>query len=333
MVFSRQPWKAMGSPCELHLHGQDLVAVARVAEAAIAEVARLERKYTRYRDDSLTSRINASAGCPRGVRVDDETASLLDYAETCFEQSGGLFDLTSGILRRAWDFHSGRLPSQAEIEPLLARVGWRRARWERPRFALPTPGMEIDFGGVVKEYAADRVAELCRMAGCHHALIDLGGDLAVVGPHPDGRPWRVGIRDPRNPSHAAAGVSVFAGGVASSGDYARCMVVDRTRYGHILDPRTGWPVRGLASVSVLSSHCLIAGSASTIAMLKGRDGVDWLEGLGLPHVRTDEEGRITRRLDRPDAGEEPRGTGKQCAGLRQKPQGRRLEIGIPSRAS
>jgi thiamine biosynthesis lipoprotein len=323
----RYDFRAMGSPCALHLWGPSRRATDALAVLCRREVERLESKYTRYRDDSLTSRINASSGSESGVCVDDETASLLDYAETCFEQSDGLFDLTSGILRRAWDFRSGRLPRQEEIEPLLARVGWRRARWERPRFALPMEGMEIDFGGVVKEYAADRVAELCRSADCHHALVDLGGDLAVVGPHPDGRPWRVGIRDPRRPSLAAAGVAVFAGGVASSGDYARCMMVDGRRYGHILDPRSGWPVRGLASVSVLASHCLIAGSASTIAMLKGRAGVGWLEELGLPHVRTDEQGRVARRLEGPGS------TGRRCAGLRQNPARRRLEIAIPSRAS
>jgi thiamine biosynthesis lipoprotein len=333
VLLERYDFQAMGSPCALHLWGPTRQATDSLAARCRREVERLETKYTRYRDDSLTSRINASAGSAEGVRVDDETASLFDYAETCFEQSGGLFDLTSGILRRAWDFRSARLPSQAEIEPLLALVGWRRARWERPRFALPAQGMEIDFGGVVKEYAADRVAGLCRSTGCHHALVDLGGDLAVVGPHPDGRPWRVGIRDPRRPSRAAAAVEVFSGGVASSGDYARCMVVDGVRYGHILDPRSGWPVRGLASVSVLSSHCLIAGSASTIAMLKGEAGIEWLEDLGLPHVRTGEEGRVVRRLERSGTREGPKSTGSRCAGLRQNPPDGRPEIRIPSRAS
>ena len=97
-------FKAMGSPCELHLYGRSRPRVDAIAEAARNEIARLECKYSRYRDDSLTTRINRSAGRSEGVVVDDETQSLLDYAETAFTQSGGLFDITSGVLRRAWTF-------------------------------------------------------------------------------------------------------------------------------------------------------------------------------------------------------------------------------------
>ncbi len=297
----------MGSPCELRLYSE-LPELARdAADAATAEVARLERKYSRYRDDSLAQRINRSAGNPEGVRVDDETAALLDYAQLCHEQSGGLFDITSGILRRAWDFRSGRLPERGEVGALRRRVGWEKVRWERPRLVLPLEGMEVDFGGYVKEYAADRVAERCRERGVDHGLVDLGGDLAVIGPHPDGSPWRVGIRNPRSPREAIASVEVDRGGVASSGDYERFMVVDGVRYGHILSPRTGWPVEGLAAVSVVAPHCLVAGTASTIAMLKGETaGPAWLDELGLPNLRIDRRcemsGTLAGRLASPGSG-------------------------------
>jgi thiamine biosynthesis lipoprotein len=275
------------------LYGAAPSEVAEAAEVGIAEVARLERKYSRYRDDSLTTSINRSAGDPDGVCVDAETAALLDYADVSFQQSGGLFDITSGILRRVWDFKAGRLPAQDELDDVRKRIGWEKVRWERPRLVLPLEGMELDFGGYVKEYAADRVAELCRSRGIRHGLVDLGGDLSVLGPHPDGTPWRVGVRDPRRPDAAMASVALAAGAIASSGDYERFMVVDGKRYGHILNPKTGWPVEGLAGVSVVASHCLIAGTAATIAMLKGvRDGVAWLEELGLPHVRVDRSGAI-----------------------------------------
>jgi thiamine biosynthesis lipoprotein len=290
-------FKAMGSPCVLHLYGATREGIAEIAAAAREEILRLEHKYSRYRDDSLTSRINRSAGDPKGVEVDGETASLLDYAETAFTQSDGLFDITSGALRRAWDFKSGRLPESAEIEALLERVGWGRVRWERPRIALPIAGMEVDFGGYVKEYSADRVAALCRSRGARHGLVDLGGDLAVVGPHPDGSPWRVGVRHPRRPDTAMAIVALAEGGIASSGDYERFMIVDGKRYGHVLDPRTGWPVDGLASVSVAASHCLIAGTATTIAMLRGAvEGAAWLDELGLPNLRMEPDGRLMGTL-------------------------------------
>jgi thiamine biosynthesis lipoprotein len=282
----------MGSPCALHLHASPRRADAAFA-AGVAEVLRLERKYSRYRDDSEAARINASAGDPRGVEVDRETAGLLDYADTCFRESGGLFDVTSGVLRRVWNLKSGRLPSREEVDSALELVGWDRVVWDGARLVLPRPGMEVDFGGYVKEYAADRVAELIRRRGLRHGLVDLGGDLAIVGPHPDGSAWRVGVRDPRRPDSAVAAVDLHGGAIASSGDYERCMIVDGVRYGHILDPRSGWPVQGLAAVSVVAPHCLVAGTASTVAMLKGEvAGRAWLDALGLPHLCVDQKGAV-----------------------------------------
>jgi len=291
MRLHRLAFRAMGSPCELHVYAGDADAHATLA-AGQAEVLRLEAKYSRYREDSLATRINQSAGDPRGVVVDDETAQLLDYAEACFRQSDGLFDISSGILRRAWNLKTGRLPEQAEIDALLPHVGWRRVRWQAPRIVLPRAGMQLDFGGYVKEYAADRVAALCRSRGVQHGLVDLGGDLAVIGPHPGGTPWRVGIRHPRDPARALGTLPLGWGGIASSGDYERCIVVDGVRYGHILDPRTGWPVRGLSAVTVAASHCLVAGTLTTIGMLKGEQGAAWLDSLGASCLYVTEAGRL-----------------------------------------
>jgi len=291
----RFPFHAMGSPCALHVDAAAQPQALRVFADVHTEVARLEQKYTRYRDDSLTSRINRSAGDDSGVEIDDETAALLDYAETAYRASDGLFDLTSGVLRCAWDFRSGRLPSREEVAALLPRVGWHRLLWQRPRLALPRAGMQLDFGGLVKEYAADRAAAICRRLGAP-ALVDLGGDLAIAGPHADGRPWSIGVRDPFG-SQAVVTLAVFAGGVATSGDTERCMLVDGRRYGHLLDPRTGWPVDGPASVTVLAERCLVAGTASTIAMLRGRDaGPAWLVRERIPHVCVDRDGTARTRV-------------------------------------
>jgi len=297
MLLARHPFRAMGSPCELHLYGGTRAFCDALVELAVAEVRRFERKYSRYRDDSVTSAINRSAGDPDGLVVDDEAARLLDYAATAFASSDGLFDPTSGVLRRVWNLKSGRVPEPSELEAILPLVGWSRLRWEAPRLVLPQAGMELDFGGFVKEHAADRVAELCRQRGARHGMVDLGGDLAVIGPHPDGKPWVVGIRDPRSPEGAMASVLLGGGGIATSGDYERCMIVDGVRYTHVLDPRTGWPVSGLRSVSVVADRCLIAGTATTIAMLKGaRNGALWLDELGLPNLRMDDAGEISGTL-------------------------------------
>ena len=292
----RHAFRAMGSPCSVVLDGSDRAALETAAAAAEAEVLRLEAKYSRYREDSLTRRINDSAG-GRGIDVDDETAGLLDYAEVAWRESGGLFDPTSGVLRRAWDFRALRLPTQDQIDRLLPLVGWQRLSWRRPHLHLPVAGMELDFGGYVKEYAADTAAARCIELGVGHGYVELGGDIRALGPQLGGDPWRIGIRDPRQPERALVAIDLAAGAVASSGDYERCIVVDGRRYGHILDPRSGWPVEnGWAGVSVVAAQALIAGTATTTAMLLGADGGPWRDSLGLPNLRVRTDGRAEGTL-------------------------------------
>ena len=288
----RFPFAAMGSRCEVRLYASAEGRAASVARAAIADVLRLEAKYSRYRDDSVTTAINRAAATGGALEVDSETARLLDYAATCHAQSDGLFDLTSGVLREAWGPHCKALPDPEFLERLLARVGWSRLTWEAPLLSFSVAGMEIDFGGVVKEYAADRAATLCAEAGLRHGLVDLGGDIKVIGPHVDGSPWVVGIQHPRSADAVMATLDLFQGAIATSGDYERFVEIEGCRYSHILSPRTGMPVQGLAGVSVVAPECVVAGSAATIAMLMEERGPAWLEEFGLPHVWMDPSLRV-----------------------------------------
>ena len=285
-------FNAMGSPCDIQLFAHNEVQARQAADAAIADVQRLEALYSRYRSTSFLSEINREAASGGSIRVDDETASLLDYAVACYEQSDGLFDITSGILRRAWKFDQGKLPEQSLIDELLDKVGWHKVTWKRPVLAFSVPGMEIDFGGVVKEYAVDRAAALCYAQGIKHGVVNLGGDIKVIGPRGDGSPWRVGIRHPRDKTAILDTLLLYEGALASSGDYERCITVNGVRYGHVLNPKTGWPVQYLAAVSVVGDFCVVAGSASTIAMLKEEQGTDWLNDLGLPSLWVDVRGEI-----------------------------------------
>lgn len=280
----------MGTPCDIQLFACNQAKARDAADAAIADVQRLEALYSRYKTDSFLSEINRAAAIAGSINVDEETASLLDYAVTCYEQSDGLFDITSGILRRAWKFDQGKLPEQSLIDGLLDKVGWHKVLWKRSVLTFSVPGMEIDFGGVVKEYAVDRAASICYGLGIKHGVINLGGDIKVIGPRADGSPWRVGIRHPRSKDALLDTLSLYKGALASSGDYERCIMVDGVRYGHVLNPKTGWPVRHLAAVSVIGDFCVVAGSASTIAMLKESEGTEWLEELGLPHLWVDVQG-------------------------------------------
>lgn len=286
-----QVFHAMGTPCELRLAAADAATAQAAAAQVVADVQRLERRYSRYRSDSDLAAINRVADAGGALDVDTETAALLDCAHTCHAQSDGLFDISSGLLRRAWRWDSGHPPGHDELAALLPRVGWHHVRWQRPRLAFGVAGMELDLGGIVKEHAADRAAALLADAGIVHALVNLGGDVRVLGPQPDGSPWRIGIRHPRRPGELLATVALSQGALASSGDYERGMVVDGVRHGHILDPRSGWPVHGLVAASVAAPLCVVAGSACTIAMLKGRDGPGWLAGMALPCLWMDEQGR------------------------------------------
>ncbi|MEJ2743790.1 MAG: FAD:protein FMN transferase, partial [Gammaproteobacteria bacterium] len=169
--------------------------------AAQAAIRRLESKYSRYRPDTLTSRLNATAGTGEWVPVDDETHGLCEMAKQAFMLSDGLFDLTAGVLRKAWDFKSGRIATQADIDALLPLVGWEQIEWKRDSQApsgwsmrLPLRGMELDFGGIVKEYAADTAATTLMTFDLSIALVDLGGDLRVMGAPPrDSKPALPGL--------------------------------------------------------------------------------------------------------------------------------------------
>ena len=278
---------AMSSACEVRLDGADERQLAVAATLAVDEIRRIERKYSRYRHDSVVGTINAAAGTPRATVVDAETAALLDFAAELHDFSDGAFDITSGVLRRVWDFRVARLPDRAALAAVLPAIGWRQVEWKDRRVRLPRAGMEIDFGGFGKEYAADRAATVLADAGVRHGFVNLGGDIRVVGPRADGSAWRFGIQHPRAPGRTIARIDLRAGALATSGDYERHLEVDGRRYCHILDPRTGWPVQTWASVSVLAPTCAAAGALSTIAMLSGPGALAFLATQGTAFLAVD----------------------------------------------
>lgn len=294
-VFVHQ-FEAMGSACSFQFYAESAWQAEDAAMEGVIEVARLERKYSRFRNDNVTAEINRAAACGNQVAVDPETADLIDFAFACFVKSDGLFDITSGSLRRVWDFKSNRVPSQEEISQLLPFVGMDKVRWTRPKLYFDQDGMEIDLGGIVKEYAADHVANRFKTAQMSNGLTNLGGDLAVFGPHLDGAPWVVGIIDPRNALAPIATAQISSGGLATSGDYENGFVASGRRFGHLLNPKTGWPTTALISVTALGQNCMAAGAAATIAILREEKGPDWLEKSQVPFFSMSTGGAFTNRL-------------------------------------
>lgn len=274
--YAAARFRAMGSPCELLIADVDSTLLAEAARRCAAEAWRIEAAWSRYRPDNIVHAINQAAGRP--VRVDEETAGLLDFAELCFELSDGRFDITCGVLRRVWTFDgSAHLPSAADVADCLQQVGWRKVSWQRPWLTLPV-GMEIDFGGIGKEYAVDRaflaVQHLCPQASI---LVNFGGDLHAGRPPPGMAAWTIGVEDP-NGAEAVRHLALLEGALATSGDAHRFLLHEGKRYGHILDPVTGWPVENAPrSVTVAAATCVQAGMLSTFAMLHGQAAEHFLD--------------------------------------------------------
>jgi thiamine biosynthesis lipoprotein len=274
---------AMASPCEILLESADLGEAARLTRMAADEAWRIEDKFSRYLPGNIVGRINASGGA--AIEVDEETASLLDFAATLHTLSDGRFDITSGVLREVWTFDgSDRIPDAAAVTEVLRRVGWHKVSWQNPVFTMK-PGMQIDLGGIGKEYAVDRVAgKLAQATGCS-AVINFGGDLAVTREPQERNAWRVGI-EPVSAGERRAGtvLEIRSGALATSGDSRRFLLKDGVRYSHILDPRNGWPVEGAPrSVTVAADTCTQAGMLSTFAMLEGYNAEAFLDGEGVTY--------------------------------------------------
>jgi len=277
---------AMAGPCEVLLDVDGRGEALSMGELVAGEALRIERLLSRYRDDNVIHLVNHAEGRP--VLVDDETAGLLDFADRCFILSEGRFDVTSGVLRRLWRFDgSDRVPSRAAVKALLPLIGWDKVTWRRPELTL-SAGMEIDLGGLGKEYAVDRAAQLLSLRTCAAALVNFGGDLRALGRRRDGRPWRVGVEAPLNDggqqATAALDIELEEGALATSGDSRRFLLKGGVRYPHILNPRLGWPVMDAPrSVTVLADACTEAGLLATLAMLQGRGARAFLEEQGVQH--------------------------------------------------
>lgn len=241
----------------------------QLSRAAVREARRIEGKFSRYAAQSVVSEINAMAG--RGpVPVDDETAFLIQAALELRTWTGGRFDPTVGVLRKAWDFRRARVPSRGELDALLPLVDAGSVVLRHGTVELLREGMELDLGGVGKEYAVDRATERLQEAGVESAVVNFLGDVRTLGCRGDGQPWVVGVQDPRDRARCRFAIRVGTGaGVATSGDYERGFEVGGVRYHHLLDATTGYPARGLASVTVVAPTAFAAGQLSTAAFLLG----------------------------------------------------------------
>ncbi len=267
---------AMGSPCEVLLETAREREAKHIADIVSSEAWRIEDKFSRYLPGNIVHQINESNG--QAILVDEETASLLDFALALYRMSDRRFDVTSGTLREAWTFDgSDRIPEKRVVEDALERVGWNKASWKKRELTL-MPGMQIDLGGIAKEYAVDRAAALAAEEITDPCLINFGGDLVATAAPVDTSGWQIGI-DTLDQTNLCAEkrIRLKVGGLATSGDSRRFLMKGDTRYSHILDPTTGWPIVGAPrSITVAADTCTQAGMLATLAMLKGPEAESFL---------------------------------------------------------
>jgi len=258
---------AMASPCDVLMEIEDESLADEIVNAVANEAWRIEDKFSRYKQDNIIYQLNNAKG--KAVSIDEETGRLLDFANELFDLSEGLFDVTSGVLRQAWKFDgSDNLPEKKQVKKILKKIGWQRVQREEGKVTLPE-GMEIDMGGIGKEYAVDCCAQIVRQKTKESVLVNFGGDLSVTAARKNNAFWSIG-RLITGSDEASGIFQLYRGAIATSGDANRYLIKDGVRYSHILNPKTGWPVSDAPhTVSVAAATCIEAGMLSTFAMLQG----------------------------------------------------------------
>jgi len=273
-------FQAMSTHCRMNCHGV-AASVAHDFQREVVEwTAQFEARYSRFIPDSLIGRINAAAG-ERWVETDPETDRLFGLCQELFFFTRGAFDPTALPLIKLWNWKQSSpvLPEDKNIQAARELVGWNKIQRRPGGIFLPRRGMALDLGGIGKEYAVDCVMNLAVQRGIPNVLVDFGQDVRVRGHAPGKKFWWVGLDDANHPGKCWAGVAVTDHAVTTSGDYLRHFVANGRRYGHILDPRTGYPaLNDCRAVSVIGPSCTIAGLlATSVCVLGAKEGLQLIE--------------------------------------------------------
>ena len=282
-ILSAQ-FKAMANPCSIYYEQGDNAPedFYPIAQKIAEEAWRIEQKYSRYIKDSILSKINNSKNS--AVTVDPETFHLLTLSDTLWRESGGKFDISSGILRKLWMFNQqSELPSKSSIQKILDYIGWDKVTFNQDEITLPE-GMEIDFGGIGKEYATDRCADIGAQLSPNRLLVNLGGDIAVRGKEDTQSSWQISIESKEGNGKIWKTFCINSGAVATSGDVYKSFIVNGKRYGHIINALTGYPIEHAPrTVTVAAPNCTEAGILSTLAILQGDECEAFLKEVGRPY--------------------------------------------------
>ena len=276
-------FSAMGSPCAIGYVGSSDGDPQGFESEIVQWISNFEARYSRYCSISLISRINAQAG-GAWVDVDQEAEAVFALVDRAYQITDGIFDPSALPLIQIWDYNKNRdeVPDDVEVARARHLVGWNRFERRSGSVRLPEKGMGIDVGGICKEYAVDRSVEMAAQRGFGQIIVDFGQDIRVAGEAPETGSWRIGLENPFQPGSCWTTLAIKDGAVASSGSYHRNFIHGGKTFGHILDPRTGYPVvNSCRSVTVTASACWFAGVLSTAAFILGPDeGIRLIENNG-----------------------------------------------------
>lgn len=290
----RRVQRLMGNRFEISVVSDDTTwANARIDEA-IAEISRIEALLTTFNDQSQTNQINASAGIGP-VRVDAEVFALIQRSLRLSDLTQGAFDITYGSIdKKLWNFDTTltQLPDPKTARQLVRLINYKNVLLNVADCSvfLKEQGMRIGFGGIGKGYAAEQAKRILQENGVENGIVNAAGDLITWGNQPNGQPWTIGIADPgttekgspwlEGPKKAFSYFAISNIAVATSGSYEKFAIIDGKRYSHTIDPKTGYPVSGIKSVTIIAPNAELADALATPVMVMGvRVGLDLINQM------------------------------------------------------
>jgi len=284
----------MGTRVAVELWSEDAALAERAMDAVIAEMRRTDELMSTYKPESQLSQVNAHAH-ERPVQVDADIIEVVERALAMSKLSGGAFDITYASVGYLYDYRAHQRPTDQQIAAALPGVDYRQVQVDREARTIRflRKGVRIDLGGIAKGYAVDRSIEHLRKLGIEHAMVNAGGDTRLLGDR-RGKPWVVGIRDPRSEGRVVTRLPLEEEAISTSGDYERYFEEDGVRYHHILVPGTGKSARGVRSATVIGDDATLTDALSTTVFVLGVErGMRLIAGLkGVEAVVVDEQGRI-----------------------------------------
>ncbi|KAA9357752.1 FAD:protein FMN transferase [Larkinella humicola] len=281
--------RLMGNRFELSVVSPDADWANACIDAAIAEISRIERLLTTFDEGSQTNQINAGAGI-RAVPVDPEVFALIQRSLRLSALTQGAFDITYGSIdKRLWNFDTTMtaLPDPKTARQMVRLINYRNVVLDEKNTTvfLKERGMRIGFGGIGKGYAAEQAKRLLQSLGVGSGIVNAAGDLTTWGLQPNGEPWTIGIADPDAARNATAGrafsyLSISNMAIATSGTYEKYAMIGNRRYSHTIDPKTGYPVSGIKSVTIIAPNAELADALATPVMVMGvRVGLDLINQM------------------------------------------------------